>query len=118
MFKRFLGLTCFAFFYGGSGLHQLLFDFYLNFGNYYDHLLSKFINELVSTGGGRTKEELQPIIEVYFGLSNENYPDDVMREFHGRKIVQIVFSSLFLLGGLWLFKSNNKSKTKPEDGHG
>ena len=106
-----LGLVCLFIFYSGSGLHSFIFNFDMNFGIYYQHQLSKFINELVSTGGGRTKEELQPIIDAYFSSSNENYPDDVMMEFYGRKIVQIVFSLLPL--GVWFFIFRYKSKNKP-----
>ena len=123
MLKRFLGLLCLLFFFGGSGLYSYLFNFDMDFVSYYEHLLSKFINELLTSnnlegGGGRTAEEITPILEVYLGLSDEPYPDDVMRVFHGRKIVQIVFSSLFFFLGLWLFKSSYKSKNKPEDSNG
>jgi len=114
MLKRFLGLLCLIFFYGGSGLHSFLFNFELNFGSYYQHLLSEFVNEVVSSGGGRTEEELKLIVEIYLGLSDETYPKDLMREFYGRKIVQVVFSSLVLLIGLWLFKSSYKTKTEVE----
>ena len=120
MLRRFLGLLCFFIFYGGSGLHSYLFNFDMNFGNYYQHLLSQFINELVTTnylegGAGRTQEQLQPIVDVYFGLSEGNYPHDVIREFHLRKIAQVVICIPFLFLGLWLFKSSYKSKNRLEE---
>ena len=75
MLRRGLGLFCFFFFYGGSGLHKLWYHYNFNV-------------------------ELYLLENVYWSSPNPYLTE----------VFQIVFSTLFLFLGIWLFKSSYKKE--------
>ena len=116
MLKILLGLVCFYFFFVGSGLSSVIFEFDMNFGNYYQYKLHRFLAMELGLGpvaqpgpGGRIYGELITI-EVFQRIK-PFYPHPVMLAFFVFQIAGIVLWTLPL--GVWFVISRYKSKNKP-----
>ena len=121
LLKRLIGLICFFFFYGGSGLHFLISDFNFGLNAFFKAELASFIIEQTRQG---PDENIPVLFEAAaklgieatdIGSVFEILPDNLVTHFVIREATQVIFSSAFLLIGILLFRSSYKAKSEKSE---